>query len=162
LRQKCLEFIILEGYFNPKTFSELEYALHNQEYPHKALTRELCKYVRCPDICEKCQVDCKWKEFCEKIKNLHVERSPPCVQEAYKLGRFHIVKIYFSLLGFLSNSVDEYPMIKCIDMKKERLCQPDNLCKSIESGNLTDYYSLRLRKKVTEELKEHRSRILRR
>ncbi|WXG40177.1 MAG: hypothetical protein WED07_05035 [Candidatus Freyarchaeum deiterrae] len=161
LRQKCLEFIILEGYFNPKTFSELEYALHNQEYPHNALIRELCRNIRCPEICEKCQAKCTWKKFCEKIKNLHIERSPPCVRKAFKLGRFGIVITYFSLLGLLSNTIGEYPMIKCLDMKKQNLCQTDNLCKNIESGNLTEYYNIRLTKKITEEIKGHRSQILR-
>lgn len=154
LKQKCLEFIIIEGYFNPITFSELEYALHNQEYPNKALIRELCRNIRCPDICEKCKATCKWKEFCKQLKNLHIERSPPCIKKAYKLGRFRVVKSYFNLLGFLPDTRKENYMIKCNYMRKQKLCEPDNLCKNIESGNLTEYYNIRLKRKITDEFKE--------
>jgi len=156
-----LEFILLEGYFNPKTFSELEYALHNQEYPHKALIWELCRNIRCPDICEKCQATCTYKEFCKQVEGLHIERSPPCIRKAYKLGRFRIVKFYFSLLGFLSNAREECSTIKCSEMKKQKLCEPDDFCKSIESGNLTEYYSIRLMRKIAREIKGQKSKFLR-
>lgn len=152
LKQKCLEFILLEGYFNPETFSELEYSLHNQEYPSKALIRELCKYIRCSDICEKCQATCNWKEFCKKINKLYIERSPPCIQKAYKLGKYRLVKSYFNLLGLFSDEKKDIFMKKCGFMKKQRLCEPDKFCKSIESGNLTEYYDIRLREKITDKL----------
>jgi hypothetical protein len=104
LKQKSLEFIIIEGYFNPITFSELD---------------------------------------------LHIERSPPCIKKAYKLGRFRVVKSYFNLLGFLPDTRKENHMIKCNYMRKQKLCEPDNLCKNIESGNLTEYYNVRLKRKIT-------------
>lgn len=161
LRQKCLEFILLEGYFNPTTFSELQYALHNQEYVHQALIWELCKNIRCPDICEKCQATCTYKEFCNQVESLHIERSPPCIRKAYKLGRFHIVKIYFRLLGFVSDEKEEFPTIKCNEMKKQKLCEPDDFCKGIKSGDLTDYYTIRLMRKIAGEVKGQKSKLLR-
>ncbi|MHA1603766.1 MAG: hypothetical protein ACTSWF_03815 [Candidatus Freyarchaeota archaeon] len=148
LRHKCLEFIILEGYFNPKTFSELEYSLHNQEYPHRALIRELCRNVRRPEICEKCQATCAWKELCIQVKNLHIERSPPCIQKAYRSGMFRLVEFYFRLLGVLPNTKKRNILMKCDYMKKKKLCNPDIFCKSIKTGNLTEYYNIRLRKKI--------------
>ncbi|MEM2144170.1 MAG: hypothetical protein QW279_02330 [Candidatus Jordarchaeaceae archaeon] len=151
LKQKCLEFILLEGYFNPNTFSELEYALHNQEYVHKALVRELCRLVKCPDICEKCQANCNHKEFCKQVESLHIERSPPCIRKAYKLGRFHLVRLYFSLLGFFPNVGGQYSTIKCNELKKQKLCEPDDFCKGIESGDLTYYYKIRLMRKIAQE-----------
>ncbi|MEM3586213.1 MAG: hypothetical protein QXO71_02730 [Candidatus Jordarchaeaceae archaeon] len=148
LKQKCLEFILLEGYFNPVTFSELEYALHNQEYVHTSLIRELCRLIRCPNICEKCQATCMYRELCKKVEHLHIERSPPCIQKAYSLGRFHVVQFYFSLLGFFSYGRKEHLTLKCNELKKQKLCEPDDFCKEIASGNLIEYYRIRLIKKL--------------
>jgi hypothetical protein len=161
LKQKCLEFILLEGYFNPETFSELEYSLHNQEYPSKVLISELCRNVRCPAICEKCQADCIHKEFCKQVERLHIDRSPPCIRKAYNLGEFRIVKNYFKSLGLLPDTTEERSGVKCTFMRKVGLCETDNFCKSMKTGILTEYYNIRLKRKITEEIKSNRPQTFR-
>ncbi|MHA1248025.1 MAG: hypothetical protein ACTSPE_11915 [Candidatus Thorarchaeota archaeon] len=151
LRAFTMEF----GSFTPELFAEVKFHLLRASGLTKRGRDELCEVSISEGLCTGCSLlyatkKCLlWYRLYKQVEWRVVERAPPCIRLAYVRRNIRTVVNYLTAAGLLDPPF--YPSRRapsCRMMRRWGLCEPNEYCRAMRTGNTLEYIPARERVKL--------------
>ncbi|MHA1736496.1 MAG: hypothetical protein ACTSV8_09025, partial [Candidatus Thorarchaeota archaeon] len=125
---------------------------------------ELCEVSISEGLCTGCSMlyatkKCLlWYRLYKQVEWRVVERAPPCIRLAYVRRNIRTVVKYLTAAGLLDPPF--YPSRRapsCRMMRRWGLCEPNEYCRAMRTGNTLEYIPARERVKLSRAVPSRRN-----
>lgn len=162
LAEEINAFIFEFRSFTPEWFAEVKFHLLRGPGLTKDGRLEFCDVAIKSKLCPKCDLlyeakKCPlWYRLFKTVTWKMVERAPPCIRFAFLKHNIKTVVDYLVAVNLLSPPFYRKRRApSCRMMKRWNLCEPDEYCRAMTTGNTAEYLSAREHVKLSRHLEPH-------